>query len=176
MPAETLPLTPEFQDITFSLQCSLSSHNPHFPDNLLSTPMINKKTSLTLSLPIWFSDTVCTQGNLIFVSSIDAVTGMGRGAAVPLHPCLCPLPAEERDLLKSYWFRREPFTIAKLQSPNCNHHRCFFAFSRRHLLPCWSSWDFVKKMCFPPLENCWHSDELLLLLNLSLWPAREPGE
>lgn len=94
-------LCPRLQDFktspsVFNAEC--------LPTTLISLTMSSAflwllKNSLTLSLPIWFSDTVCTQGNLIFISSITAVTGMGRGAAVTLHCCLCPLPAEERDLL-----------------------------------------------------------------------------
>lgn len=38
-----MPSTPGFQDITFSLQCRVSPYNPHFPDNVLSVPMIIKK-------------------------------------------------------------------------------------------------------------------------------------
>lgn len=126
MPGEVLPFTLKFQDITFSFQCSLSPHNPHFPDNLLSIPMINKKTHWHCHLLFGFR-TLCAPREISF-SSAASVLSLAWGEGQLWHctaVCAHYQPRKEISHM-SYPFRREPFSTAKLQSPNYNHHRCFF--------------------------------------------------
>lgn len=178
MPGKFLPLTPEFQDITFSLQCSLSPHNPQVPDNLLSTPMINKKAHW--HSPFLFGFQTLRAPREILFSSAASVLSLAWGEGQLWHCIAVRAHYQQRKEIphKSYWFRKEPFTTAKLQSPNCNPHRCFFSQTSSATL---KQLSFCKENVFSSSGKfciflCWHSDELLLLLNFSLWSVWEPAE
>lgn len=127
MPGEVLPLTPEFEDITFSLQCSLSPHNPRLPDNLLSIPMINKKTHWHCPFLFGFW-TLCAPREISFSSAASLLSLVwGEGQLWHCIPVSAHYQQRKEISYMSYSFRREPFSIAKLQSLNYNHHICFFS-------------------------------------------------
>lgn len=146
MPGEVSPLTPEIQDISLSLQCSLSPHNPHSPDNLLSVPMIIKK----------LIDTVPSY--LVFGHCVHP----GKSHFHQQHHC-CHWHGErgnsDSELLSVPIIsggKRSPICLIhlegrlfQLQSVSLLTIFTIDIFSHRHILPLWNSWGLVNKMHFP---------------------------
>lgn len=149
MPGEVLPLTPEFEDITFSLQCSMSPHNPRLPDNLLSIPMINKKTHWHCPFLFGFW-TLCAPREISFSSAASLLSLVwGEGQLWHCIPVCAHYQQRKEISYMSYSCRNVGGSPFQLQNFSLLTIITIYVFSRRHILPRWSSWVFVKKMHFP---------------------------
>lgn len=81
-----------------------------------------------LSLPICFLDTGYIQRNLIFISSITAVTSMGKGQLCSAVLSVPITSIGKRAPVCSIHLDGRLFQLQQLKyilSPNCIHHRCF---------------------------------------------------
>lgn len=146
MPGEFLPLTPEIQDNSFSLQCSLSPHNPHFPDNLLSVPMIIKKLSDTVPSYLVFGHCV-HPGKSHFHQQHHCCHWRGERGSSDTASLSVPITSGGKTSpmclihLEGRLFQLQSFSLLTMFTID--------VFSCRHTLPLWSSWVFVNKMHFP---------------------------
>lgn len=127
MPGEVSPSTPEIQDISLSLQCSLSPHNPHSPDDLLSVPMIIKK--LIDAVPSYLVFGHCVHpGKSHFHQQHHCCHWHGERGNSDTELLSVPITSGgKRSPICLIHLEGRLFSIAKRQSLNYIHHRYFFS-------------------------------------------------
>lgn len=148
MPGGVLPLIPEFWDISFSLQCSLSPCSPHFPNSLLSFPMVIKKLIDTVPFYLGFEHCV-HPGKSHFHQQYRCCHWHGERGSCDTASLSVPITSGGQRSpiclihLEGMLFQLQSFSLLTIFPIDAVFLSC------RHILPLWSSWFSVNKTCFP---------------------------